>query len=183
MTWTPTGYLGNSTFNSPAITVNTGTLILAGSHPRLGSQAITNNGTFQYNAAAQSQTLGGVISGTGQLKVSNGTLTLAGTNTYTGGTTISAGTLQVGAGGTSGSLGSGNVTNNSSLIFNRSDNVTFSNVISGTGSVAQNGSGTLTLTRATTYSGGMLISAGTLQSRHEQFPWHWQRHQQRCACL
>ncbi len=163
MTWIPTGYLGNSSFGNPAITVNAGTLILAGNHPRLGNQAVVNNAALQYNAVAQSQTLSGVISGTGMLKVSNGTLMLTGTNSYSGGTTISGGTLQVGTNGTSGSLGSGNVTNNSSLIFNRSDDVTFSNVISGTGSVAQNGSGTLTLTRATTYSGGMLISAGALQ--------------------
>ena len=40
-----------------------------------------------------------------------GTAILTGTNTYSGTTTISAGTLQIGNGGTTGSLGSGNVTN------------------------------------------------------------------------
>ena len=56
-----------------------------------------------------------------------GTLTLTGNNTYTGGTTINAGTLHVGAGGTSGSVGTGPVAlNNSVLVFNRSDSLTLS---------------------------------------------------------
>ena len=49
-----------------------------------------------------------------------GTLILAGNNTYTGGTTISGGTLQLGNGGTSGSV-VGNIVDNALLVFNRSD--------------------------------------------------------------
>ena len=41
------------------------------------------------------------------------------------GTTISAGTLQVGAGGTAGTLGTGSVVDNSALAFNRSDAITY----------------------------------------------------------
>ena len=77
-----------------------------------------------------------------------GTLTLTGNNTYVGGTTISNGMVMMGAGGTSGTLGSGTVTiqtANSWLVFNRADNVTFSNQISGLGGIMQIGSGTLTL--------------------------------------
>jgi len=45
------------------------------------------------------------IDGAGALtKLGTGVLTLTGANTYSGGTTISAGTLQVGNGGTSGSI-------------------------------------------------------------------------------
>jgi autotransporter-associated beta strand protein len=90
-----------------------------------------------------------------------GTLTLTGNNTYPGGTTINSGTLQVGAGGTSGSIGSGNVADNSVLVFNRSDNVTFGGVISGAGSVVKDGAGTLTLL-TNTYTGTTTVSNGTL---------------------
>src|SRR5207245_1859416 len=76
---------------------------------------------------------------------------------------ISTGTLQVGNGGTSGTLGAGNITNNAALVFNRSDTITVTNAISGTGALTQNGSGTLILTNANTFSGGVTISAGTLQ--------------------
>ena len=90
-------------------------------------------------------------------------MTLTGTNTYTGGTTISAGTLQIGNGGTTGSI-VGNVTDNAVLAFDRSDSVTFGGAISGTGSVVDLGTGILTLTGANTYTGGTTISAGTLQA-------------------
>src|SRR4029077_21277132 len=95
-------------------------------------------------------------------KTDAGTLVLVGNNTYTGGTTIEAGTLQLGNGGTSGSI-IGNVTDNGVLAFNRSDSVTFGGVISGTGGVAQIGAGTTILTGNSTYTGGTIISAGTLQ--------------------
>ena len=70
--------------------------------------------------------------------------------------------LQVGNGGTNGSLGSGYVTNNYSLRFNRSDSITVGNAISGTGSVVVAGSGKVTLTGANTYSGGTSNNAGIL---------------------
>jgi fibronectin-binding autotransporter adhesin len=97
-----------------------------------------------------------------------GTLTLTGANTYTNGTTINIGTLQVGAGGTSGSTGTGNITDNSVLVFNRSDNVTFTKVISGGGSVVQLGSGTLTLF-TNSYSGTTTVSNGTLVINGDNF--------------
>jgi autotransporter-associated beta strand protein len=87
-------------------------------------------------------------------------VTLTGNNTYTGGTTINAGTLQVGNGGTSGSIGTGNTANESMLVFNRSDNVTYDGVISGAGSVVQQGSGTLMLNGVNTYTGLTTVSNG-----------------------
>jgi fibronectin-binding autotransporter adhesin len=90
-----------------------------------------------------------------------GTLALTGTNTYTGGTTISLGTLQIGNGGTAGSI-SGNITDNAVLAFNRSDDITFGGIISGTGSVKQLGGGKLTLTGTNTYTGGTQVQAGSL---------------------
>jgi fibronectin-binding autotransporter adhesin len=104
------------------------------------------------------------------IKTGTGTLTLTGANTYTGTTTISGGALQIGDGGTSGSI-AGNVVNNSSLVFNRADDSTFAGAISGTGTLAKQGTGTLTLTGNNTYTGsgggvayddGTFISNGTL---------------------
>ncbi|MGD0252515.1 MAG: autotransporter-associated beta strand repeat-containing protein [Verrucomicrobiota bacterium] len=167
MTWTGANVpnsAGNSIIASP-FTISNGIVVLK-SGDLLGTQNIANNGNLlQYdtgNSTVTATTLSGVISGTGPLQVSSGTLTLSGANTYTGGTTISAGTLQVGAGGTSGSFGTGDVTNNGVLVFNRSDSVAFGNVISGAGSVVQYGSGTLTLAGANTYTGATTVSNGTL---------------------
>lgn len=107
-------------------------------------------------------TYGGVISGAGDLKqAGTGTLTLTGENTFTGGTTVAAGTLRIGNGGTSGWI-VGNVLDNASLVFDRSDDRIFGGVISGAGNVRKTGSGSLTLTRENTYAGGTTIDAGTL---------------------
>lgn len=104
----------------------------------------------------------GNIGGSGALtKTGNGTLVLTGTNTYAGGTTITDGVLQIGDGGSSGSI-TGAVVNNRTLAFNRSDDIAFAGAISGTGEVQQLGAGTLTLTGTNTYSGGTLIAQGTL---------------------
>jgi T5SS/PEP-CTERM-associated repeat protein/autotransporter-associated beta strand protein len=114
----------------------------------LGVAALTNNGTLIFNRSNAS-TYSGSISGTGAVtKQGGGTLTLDGANSYSGLTTISGGTLQVGNSGTTGSI-AGNVVNNSTLIFNRSDASTYSGIISGTGAVTKQGAGTLTLTGTT----------------------------------
>ncbi|MDM0116921.1 autotransporter outer membrane beta-barrel domain-containing protein [Variovorax sp. J22R133] len=109
-------------------------------------------------------TIAQTIDGSGGLtKLGSGTLVLAGNNAYEGGTTISAGTLQVGNGGSAGSVGAGDVINNGFLAFNRSDTSTVSNAISGAGALQQNGPGTTVLTGTNTYTGGTTISGGTLQ--------------------
>lgn len=62
--------------------------------------------------------------------------------------------LTVGDGGTSGSLGTGAVVNNGVLVFNRSDAVVFNTAVSGTGALVKNGSGTLTIQKQLSYTGG-----------------------------
>jgi autotransporter-associated beta strand protein len=93
-----------------------------------------------------------------------GKVVLIGTNTYTGPTFVTAGTLQVGNGGTAGSISSSSgVTNFGTLAFDRSDAISFGSPIVGYGSLQQAGNGILTLTANNSYSGSTLISSGTLQ--------------------
>jgi len=106
-------------------------------------------------------TISGVITNGGLTKAGTKVLTLSGANTYADGTTISAGTLQIGAGGTSGSV-SGAITNNSALLFDRSNDLTHGGVISGTGTLEKEGAGTLTLSGTSTYSGNTTVSDGTV---------------------
>jgi len=95
-------------------------------------------------------------------KVGPGTLILSGDNTYTGGTRILAGVLQLGNGGTTGTI-LGNVLNDATFVINRSDVLSFGGVISGTGVFQQNGTGTTVFAAANTYTGGTIVNAGTLQ--------------------
>lgn len=101
--------------------------------------------------------------GGGLTKLGAGTMILSGSNTYAGGTLISAGTLQVGTNGTSGSLGTGDVTNNGALIFNRSGDLLVSGAISGSGTIEQAGSGVTVLSGAGSYTNPVIISGGVLQ--------------------
>src|SRR5271165_659358 len=152
---------GNSAYTG-GTTISAGTLQI-GNGGTSGSITgnVTDNGTLAFDRS-DAVTFGGVISGTGSLvQLGSGTFTLTGNNTYSGGTTISAGTLQLGNGGTSGSI-TGNVTDNGVLAFDRSDTVTFVGVIAGAVGVTQIGTGTTILTGANTYSGGTIITAGTL---------------------
>jgi outer membrane autotransporter protein len=123
---------------------------------------VTNNGAMAVNLSSFT-TYAGVISGSGTFEQSGtNNLTLTGNNTYSGLTKISSGTLQIGNGGTTGSV-AGNIENDSHLAFNRSNSFTFSNLISGTGEVTKFGSGTMTITGANTYTGGTSVSQGTLR--------------------
>jgi autotransporter-associated beta strand protein len=83
-------------------------------------------------------------------------------------TQVRAGTLQIGSGGASGSVGSGDVTVSSgaTLSYSRNDTVSVANKITGAGSVSQNGAGTITLTASTSdFTGGTNINAGILVAR------------------
>ena len=143
---------GNSTYTG-GTTISAGTLQI-GNGGTIGSITgnVTDNGTLAFNRS-DTVTFAGAITGTGSLaQLGSGTVTLTGNNTYFGVTTISAGTLQIGNGGTSGSI-NGNVIDNGTLAFDRSDAVTFSGAISGTGSLVQLGAGTLVLTADSNFLG------------------------------
>jgi len=105
------------------------------------------------------------IQGTTSLtKDGTGRATIATDNGYTGGTVINTGTLQVGNGGTTGSLGTGDVVNEAVLEFKRSNDFTFANLIAGVaGELRHMGTGTTTLSATNTYNGASVISSGTIR--------------------
>ena len=122
---------------------------------------MVNNRTLAFNRS-DATSFSGLISGSGDLqKVGAGSLTLTGNNTYSGGTTISAGTLQIGNGGTSGLI-LGDVANNGTLAFNRSDATSFSGLISGSGDLQKLGAGSLTLSANSSFTGSTTVENGIL---------------------
>jgi len=129
---------------------------------------VTDNGTLVFDRG-DVVSFAGTISGFGNLVQSgSGTLILTADNIFGGGTNIASGsTLQLGNGGRTGSI-TGNVVDNGSLIFNRSNTLTFNAIISGSGNFAQNGSGTTILGGTNTYSGGTIINNGTLLVNNSQ---------------
>ncbi|MGA0899170.1 MAG: beta strand repeat-containing protein [Luteolibacter sp.] len=106
------------------------------------------------------------VTGTDSVIIGGDVILTGNNNSLTGTTTISSGALQIGDGGTTGSLAASSITNNSVLVFNRSDaqdqGTDFLSPISGSGVVAQIGSGYLILDNANTYSGGTTLLAGGL---------------------
>jgi autotransporter-associated beta strand protein len=157
-----------------------GGIITQGSATGGATPFITDPGT--------TATLGLDISGAGGVdKQGTGTLVLAGNNSYTGGTTVRAGTLQVSAdaglgqadqsvtldGGALAIAGTDYVTttraitlgaNGGALDVQSVDNsFLYANAISGSGRLEKRGAGLLELTGTNTYTGGTLISQGTLR--------------------
>jgi len=169
--------LGSLTYSNTA-----GTYTLTGSNIAV-TGGITNNST-------NTQTIGVGISGTGAVvQASTGTLALTASNSYTGGTTVSAGTLvastahALGAsngtlnvtGGflnlngktivmgsttlSGGSIGNGTMIPSAVVTSTGAINAT----LSGTGSLAKYGAGTLTLwANDSAFTGAKTINAGTL---------------------
>ena len=155
--------LTGNNFYTGLTTISAGTLQI-GNGGSAGNVAgnILDNAALVFNRLGN-LTYDGAISGSGSMtQGGTGTLILAGDSAYTGGTTVSAGTLQIGNGGTTGSV-AGDIVNNAALVFNRSDIITYSGAISGSGNVTQRGAGILVLTGDNTYAGGTSISSGALQ--------------------
>jgi fibronectin-binding autotransporter adhesin len=132
------------------------------------SGARTNSGITE-SSGSQIYTFTGTgsLNGAGGLDFEGLAMTIAnsGSNTFSGPIYINAGELQVGNGSTNGNLGSGVITNNGTLVFNRGDtNLVVPNIIRGTGAITNFGTGTVTLSGASAYSGGTTIQRGTLRA-------------------
>jgi autotransporter-associated beta strand protein len=125
--------------------------------------------TYNITLSSNYQFIDGSITGAGSILKTgiNQLVFTSNNNTFSGGTTITGGKVQIGNTSSTGSLGTGNIvlTNSSNtLIFNRSGNYTFDNLISGAGRIQKWGSGVLTLTANNTFSGGTDgVFGGTIQ--------------------
>lgn len=126
------------------VNLQQGTLQLGngGTTGDLGSGAIANSGTFVLDRS-DSFTLPNTVSGDGNLTQSGaGSVTVPVSGGSSGAVTINSGTLQLGPGGSN----------------------AFSGSVTGSGAFGVNGNGAVVLTGTTiTYSGGTVISNGTLE--------------------
>ncbi|WP_438481951.1 autotransporter-associated beta strand repeat-containing protein [Oleiharenicola lentus] len=120
---------------------------------------------------------GGSFTGPGGLSQDGtGKLILNTAMTYTGQTRITTGTLQIGDGGTTGSLARaipqdlangipgtpvGDIINQAQLVFNRTGTLALDNAITGSGTVTQSGGSTTTLFGANNF-GTLNVNAGTV---------------------
>jgi outer membrane autotransporter protein len=153
----------------------------------LGAEAVS------VGALGTNTTISGVIADGGEnggtggslVKVGTGTLTLSGANTYTGGTALKQGRLDLGH---SQALGTGTLAmddgttlgfsadgltianaieltgSNDPVIDTGTFSETLSGAISGGGFITKQGSSTLTLTGANTYTGATNVAQGTLRA-------------------
>jgi hypothetical protein len=167
-TWTNGGDLfvglngggGTLIVNGGSVTTLNGVIGSGTSTASVGTATVTS-GTWANSGDLQ---VGDVLS-TGTLSMSGGLMSVAGRLSQGPFGTINlnaGGTLQIGVGGTTGVLDVSTLTNNGTLIFNRSDASTYSGILSGTGAVKQQGGGRLTLGGANSYSSVTTISGGTL---------------------
>jgi autotransporter-associated beta strand protein len=128
----------NSVISPNAVTVNT-----------------ANTYTFQGS---------GKISGaTGLTKQGAGTLIISTDNDYTGGTSVGAGILQLGNGGTTGSI-AGSISGTGTVVVNRSEaNYVLTNALTGTVGLTMTGANTVTLSGTSTTTGAFNLNSGTVQ--------------------
>ncbi len=99
---------------------------------RLGGRVVNDSCFLGYQGPAANVTVGGLLS-----QGVSGTIQLA-----------AGGVLQIGTGSTGGTLGVSALANNGTLVFNRSDDSSYSGVVSGSGAVVKQGAGLLAFSGA-----------------------------------
>jgi fibronectin-binding autotransporter adhesin len=138
----------------------TGYTLAGGPIALSGSTAGLNTVSVSSGSATVASTLTG---NTGLTKVGAGALVLAADATFTGGTQINGGTVQLGNGGTAGTVvGDVTIGSGATLAVNRSDALTLSGNLTGVGAVTKSGSGTLTLSGSNDYAGGTTVNGGAV---------------------
>ena len=152
----------------------------------LSSGSITGTGTLtasNYSFTDSGSASANLDSTGGLSKTGFGTVTLTGTNTYSGGTTVTGGLINF---ANAASFGTGTITLNGgglqwasgntidisdrlnpfgsdgATFDTNGNNITLTTALNGTGNLTKQGTGTLSLNAANTYTGETTISAGTL---------------------
>jgi fibronectin-binding autotransporter adhesin len=162
-----------STLGTGAVTVNSGAQLT------MSTAAATTNAKSYGNAISLDSA---TLRANGGVTTLSGPITLSGANTIqtVSGTTLiiqenmvgtgsftkaEAGRLQIGNGGTTGTLGSGSVTiSGGSLQISRSNDYTVANDISGGGVFRTQGTGTITLTGNNSWTGNTRVLGGGVLS-------------------
>ncbi|WP_018387961.1 autotransporter domain-containing protein [Ancylobacter sp. FA202] len=174
---------GGSLSNASGVTIEKATLDISGTASGATLKSLnsteatssvvlgTKDLTIQVNGTSSS--FAGVISGEGGLNITgtNGTVTLSGDNTYTGTTTISS-SVQIGAGGTTGSVAGDIVLSGSgALTFSRSDTYTITNNITADLGTALGlmGGGTFTYAGGEGFEGFVSVANATLNLTGSEF--------------
>ncbi|UWF60422.1 beta strand repeat-containing protein [Brucella sp. 2716] len=151
-------------------TINEGTLQIGNgaANGTLGQGPIVNNAVLALERGDNNLVIDDQISGVGAvIQRGTGTTVLTADNIYTGGTSILSGALQLGNGGTTGSV-EGGIVNDANLTINRGDAAAapydFNNKTTGSGSVTIAGSGVVKFSNEeNNYSGGTILNSGILQ--------------------
>ncbi|MEX0739341.1 MAG: choice-of-anchor D domain-containing protein [Pseudohongiella sp.] len=140
-----------------------GTVNVTAAAAQAGRMQFSSSGYRLEGAAVDVQ--GRLVLSTGTTTTIANALTADGLESASTGALIidATGTLQIDMGESVAAM-AGNITNNGTLVFNRSDDLTLSNPINGSGLIRQQGAGMLTLNRAgATYSGNVEVINSTFR--------------------
>lgn len=153
-------YTGVTTINNGSLQLGNG-----GSSVFLSSSGVTglSTGTLVFNTSGNPSFAIPISGGVNVSQIGTGFVFLTANNSYAGTTTINAGGGLIVGSGTTGSLGTGDTTNNGTLRFQRTDMLTVSSAIGGTGAVQQNSAGGVIFTGNNTFTGTLTIFSGTVQ--------------------
>jgi autotransporter-associated beta strand protein len=147
-------YTGGTTILGGALVIGTG----GATGSILGD--VTDNALLVFNRSDTYNFAGAITGSGGVIQGGGGLLVLTGNSNYSGGTGIFFGALQLGDGGTTGSI-TGDVFDNGALVFNRSNDFTFAGDVFGFGDVIKEGGGTTLFSGDSDY-GSTIVAAGQL---------------------
>jgi fibronectin-binding autotransporter adhesin len=120
-----------------------------------GSVVVDSTGVYTFSSGTLAGNVPLFKRGTGQM-------VLDANNTISSPTSIEGGQLQIGAGGGTGAVGSGPITNLTGLIINRTGTLTLSNFLTGSGGFTNKLNATVNIWGTNNMSGPILVQIGQL---------------------